>query len=229
MKIKTKVRSFKEVMEIPVPSHRKPMKQWFLFRLVLRIASIPDLFFTRFKCKKIGMEKLGKKQPCLVLMNHSSFIDLEIASTVLFPRSFHIVCTTDGFVGKNWLMRCLGCIPTKKFMQEAADYYAQLCAQEYPSTGDMINYSVVLRMSDRHGQARSVLEQALLYDVDNYRIHMALGSVCYDLGDRSAASRYCSEALQAWKADTSPEKLSESSREIQSLMELSRRLGGGGI
>lgn len=112
-------------------------------------------------------------------------------------------------------------------LAEAIKYYRQLSEQAYASSADMINYSVVLRMSDRHDQARSVLEQALLYDVDNYRIHMALGSVCYDLGDRSAASRYCSEALQAWKADTSPEKLSESSREIQSLMELSRRLGGG--
>ena len=64
------------------------------------------------------MERLGKKQPCLILMNHSSFIDLEIASTILFPRPFNIVCTTDGFVGKNWLMRLLGCIPTKKFMQD---------------------------------------------------------------------------------------------------------------
>ena len=88
MKIKTRQRSYEEVMNIPVPLHKKPMKQWFLFRLVLRIASIPDLLFTGFKCTKIGMEKLGKKQPCLVLMNHSSFIDLEIASTVLFPKSF---------------------------------------------------------------------------------------------------------------------------------------------
>ena len=118
MKIKTRVRSYKQVMDIPVPHHKKPMRQLFLFRLVLRIASIPDLLFTGFKCKKIGMEKLDKKQPCLVLMNHSSFIDLEIASTIFFPRSFHIVCTTDGFVGKNLLMRFLGCIPTKKFMQD---------------------------------------------------------------------------------------------------------------
>ncbi|MBQ7359266.1 MAG: 1-acyl-sn-glycerol-3-phosphate acyltransferase [Lachnospiraceae bacterium] len=118
MKIKTRASSYQQVMDIPVPAHRKPMKQLFLFRLILRIASIPDLFFTRFKCTKIGMERLGKKQPCLILMNHSSFIDLEIASTILFPRPFNIVCTTDGFVGKNWLMRLLGCIPTKKFMQD---------------------------------------------------------------------------------------------------------------
>ena len=114
-------------------------------------------------------------------------------------------------------------------LAQSVQYYRQLSEQAYPSAADLINYSVVLRMSDRHDQARSVLEQALLDDAGNYRIHMALGSVCYDLGDRSAAARYCSEALQAWKADTSQDKLSEGSKEIQSLMELSRRLGVGGI
>ncbi len=29
-----------------------------------------------------------------------------------------IVCTTDGFVGKNRLMRIIGCIPAKKFMSD---------------------------------------------------------------------------------------------------------------
>ena len=49
-------------------------------------------------------------------MNHSCFLDLEIATTLLFPRRFSIVCTSDGFIGKNLLMRLLGCIPTKKFV-----------------------------------------------------------------------------------------------------------------
>ena len=64
------------------------------------------------------MERLGKKEPCLVLMNHSSFIDLKIAATLLARRPFHIVCTNDGFVGKKWLMRRLGCIPTVKFVSD---------------------------------------------------------------------------------------------------------------
>lgn len=116
MKIKLKRKSYDEVLNLTPQKHKKPMKQSFLFRLLLRVVSIPDLFMTRFKVNKIGMEALGKKEPCLVLMNHSSFIDLEIASTVLFPRRFSVVCTSDGFVGKNLLMRFLGCIPTKKFV-----------------------------------------------------------------------------------------------------------------
>ena len=116
MKIKTKEKQYEEVAELPRPKQKKPMRQSFFFRLLLRIASTPDLLFTHFRVTKTNMERLGKREPCLYLMNHSSFIDLEIASVILFPRRFHIVSTTDGFVGKNLLMRFLGCIPTKKFI-----------------------------------------------------------------------------------------------------------------
>ena len=46
------------------------------------------------------------------------FIDLKIAARLLCTRPFHIVCTSDGFVGKRWLMRSIGCIPARKFMTD---------------------------------------------------------------------------------------------------------------
>jgi len=116
MKIKCKNKSYEQVMSIPRPKHQKPLKQGLFWRVLLRIVSIPDLLATRFRVNKIGMERLEKKEPALILMNHSSFIDLKIASTLLFPRRFNVVCTSDGFVGMNWLMRQLGCISTKKFI-----------------------------------------------------------------------------------------------------------------
>lgn len=118
MKIKIKEKSYREVADIQPPKHKKPMKQGFLFRLLLRVVSTPDLLATRFRLKKIGMERLGKREPCLYLMNHSSFIDLELASAVLYPRAYCIVSTTDGLVGKEWLMRQIGCIPTQKFVSD---------------------------------------------------------------------------------------------------------------
>ncbi len=118
MKIKVKNMRYEDVLALPREKYRKPMKQHWIFRLLLRVASVFDLAATEFQCRKIGMEKLGKREPCLVLMNHSSFIDLEIAATILFPRPFNIVCTSDGFVGKSWLMRLIGCIPTKKFVSD---------------------------------------------------------------------------------------------------------------
>lgn len=110
---------YDKVMSLPSYIHRKPKKPNILFRTLVRVASIPDLFSASFKCEKVGMERLKRGESCLYLMNHSSFIDLKIASAILYPKPFNIVCTSDGFVGKNWLMRNLGCIPTKKFVPEA--------------------------------------------------------------------------------------------------------------
>ena len=118
MKIKTKQLSYEEVMALPRPRHRDPMKPWLLLRLVVRLLAIFDLFPTKFTFRTYGMERIGKKEPCLILMNHSSFIDLKIVSRIFFPKPYGIVCTTDGFVGKGWLMRRLGCIPTQKFVSD---------------------------------------------------------------------------------------------------------------
>lgn len=118
MKIKVKNMRYEDVLALPKERYQKPIKPHWIFRLVLRIASVLDLIAVGFQYRKIGMDKIGKREPCLVLMNHSSFIDLEIAATLLFPRPFNIVCTSDGFVGKSWLMRLIGCIPTKKFVSD---------------------------------------------------------------------------------------------------------------
>ncbi|MBQ9112062.1 MAG: 1-acyl-sn-glycerol-3-phosphate acyltransferase [Clostridia bacterium] len=116
MKIRNAEKSYLTVAGMERPAHKRPKKPNLLFRTLLKLVSLPDLIITRFRCRKIGMERLGRKEPCLILMNHSSFIDLKIASSVLYPRAFNIVATLDAFVGKNWLMRQLGCIPTRKFV-----------------------------------------------------------------------------------------------------------------
>ena len=118
MKIKIINRPYHEVVSLAPQKQKKPIRTHPFFRALLKVVSFPDLWATKFHCNRIGMERLGKGEPCLYLMNHSSFIDLEIAANILFPRPFHIVATTDGFVGKNWLMRQIGCIPTKKFVTD---------------------------------------------------------------------------------------------------------------
>ena len=118
MKIKTQEKSYAEVLALPREGHKKPIRQLKVFRMLLKLVSYFDLRATKFTCEKIGMEKLDDKEPCLILMNHSSFIDLEIAADILSDREYHIVCTLDGFVGKKLLMRLLGCISTKKFIND---------------------------------------------------------------------------------------------------------------
>ena len=120
MKIKVIEKPYRQVIEEYKANHKhtKPKKPSIFFRTLMRLVSMPDLIATRFKYEKIGMEKLEKGEPAFYLMNHSSFIDLEIAATVLYPKPFNIVATTDAFFGKEWLMRKIGCIPTKKFSSD---------------------------------------------------------------------------------------------------------------
>lgn len=118
MKIKVTEATYEEAMREAVKEYRNPPNSSLLLRTLVRLYSIPELRSVGFTYTKEGMERLRRKEPCLILMNHSSFIDLEIASRILYPKPFHIVCTSDGFVGKEDIMRRLGCIPTKKFVAE---------------------------------------------------------------------------------------------------------------
>ena len=118
MKTTVKELSYEQVMQLPERKLQKPVKPAPFWRWLIKTLAKADLKATSFKANYIGMEKLGKKEPCLVLMNHSCFMDLEIAETVLYPRPLNIICTSDGFVGKNWLMRSIGCIPTNKFIAD---------------------------------------------------------------------------------------------------------------
>ena len=117
MKIKTRYMDYDRVMALPRPKHRKPLRPNFLLSTVVRVAAILDLFPTRFRYTTEGMEKI-KGQPCLILMNHSSFIDLKIVSKIMYPKGYGIVCTHDTLMGKEWLMRFLGCVPTRKFVSD---------------------------------------------------------------------------------------------------------------
>ena len=76
MKIKLIEKTYDEVMALPKQKHKKPHKPDIFFRTLMRLVSIPDLKKTNFSFERVGMEKLGKNEPALYLMNHSSFIDL---------------------------------------------------------------------------------------------------------------------------------------------------------
>lgn len=119
MKIKVKKMDYDEVLKQPSSKKLPPRRPSILFRTLLKLLSSSDLKATNFTYTQTGMGRWGKNEPALILMNHSSFIDLKIATTVIYPRPFNIVCTSDGFVGKDWLMRRIGCIPTNKFVTDA--------------------------------------------------------------------------------------------------------------
>ena len=117
LKIKTIRMPYEKVMALPRPKHRNPMRPHPFFRGLIRTLSFPTLMKTGFTVRRERMELVGD-QPCLILMNHSSFTDLKIAYGIFFPRPLCIVSTLDSYVGKRWLMPLIGCIPTQKFVSD---------------------------------------------------------------------------------------------------------------
>ena len=118
MKIKTKQMSFDRVMALPRPAHKKPTRTNLFWQTLIQILSLPTLKKTGFTWRGHGMEKIDKKEPVLILMNHSSFTDMKLASGIFYPRKYSIVTTSDAFIGMNWLMRQIGCFPTQKFVND---------------------------------------------------------------------------------------------------------------
>lgn len=118
MKIKTINMPYEEVLSLPEAKHKKPLRQLKVARQLMKAIAAGELKKVHFQCESKSMEGIAEGEPCLYLMNHSSFIDLKIAAALIYPQAYHIVCTSDGFVGKEKIMRFLGCIPTRKFVTD---------------------------------------------------------------------------------------------------------------
>ena len=121
MKIQVKDKDFDEVMALPRYKRKPPKKINLFWRTLIRFLTVFGMAGTGFQYETEGLEKL-KKEPCLILMNHSCFLDLQMVYKILYPKHFCIVCTSDGFVGfggfMGWLMRTIGCIPNNKLIKE---------------------------------------------------------------------------------------------------------------
>ena len=118
MKIKVIEKSYEQVMALPQPKHEKPRRMGMFWRVLIKLLSATNLMRYHVKYEEDGMERLLKDEPCLVLMNHSSFIDMQLVGDYLFPRPFSVVTTTDAYVGLAWVLKAIGCIPTQKFVPD---------------------------------------------------------------------------------------------------------------
>ena len=98
MKITTCQKSYKEVMALPRPKHRDPMKPSRLLGTVVRLVSLPTMLKTKFSYTTERMELVGD-QPCLILMNHSSFTDMKMAFGIFYPKPLGIVTSVDAMSG----------------------------------------------------------------------------------------------------------------------------------
>lgn len=119
MKIKTRKLTYDEVLKLPRLKHKKPLKPSRFLATVVKIVSDSTLRQTNFSYTTERMELVGKNEPCLILMNHSSFTDMKLAFGIFYPRRMGIVTSVDamsGILGK--LMRLLGCTPTHKYVSD---------------------------------------------------------------------------------------------------------------
>ncbi|MCR5476259.1 MAG: hypothetical protein K6E92_01380 [Lachnospiraceae bacterium] len=117
MKIRTKTITYEEAAALPSWEHQKPKKPSAILAAVARMALGGELKQVDFSCERVDLDRAGDG-PWLILMNHCSFTDLAVAFEVLKGRPFSIVCTSDALVGKEALVRSLGCIPTRKFVSD---------------------------------------------------------------------------------------------------------------
>ena len=122
MKTTIKKLDYEKVMALPRPERKLPRKAGMFWRTLIRVLSFFAMLGTKFTYTTERMELLGKDEPCLVLMNHTCFQDMEVAYRILYPRPLNIVASNDGFIGffglMEWLMRTIGCIPTQKFVSD---------------------------------------------------------------------------------------------------------------
>jgi len=122
MKTTVKQMAFDKVMALPRYPHKAPRKPGIFWRTLIRLLTCIGMAGTKFTYETERMELLGKDEPCLILMNHSCFLDMQIAYRILYPRAFNIIATSDSFVGlgglMEWVMRSIGCVPTQKFVTD---------------------------------------------------------------------------------------------------------------
>ena len=121
MKTTIKHMDYDAVMALPRPKYKAPRRPGLFWRLLIQVLSFFGLMGSGFRYEA-ELDGIGKDEPCLILMNHTCFLDMEIAHKILFPRIFNIVASNDGFIGffglMEWVMRSIGCIPTQKFVSD---------------------------------------------------------------------------------------------------------------
>ena len=89
--------------------------KWYLRPLTYALIA-PDV--AKHKCiiKKINTE--GLKPPFVLLCNHNAFMDFKVATKAIYPWRANYVVAIDGFIGREKLLRDVGCICKRKFTND---------------------------------------------------------------------------------------------------------------
>ena len=91
---------------------KRPSAFWYGLERTLEVFLLPHVRIKRINCD-------GLKPPYLVIASHSSFTDFPTVNRAIRCRSTWVV-SVEEFVGRDWLMRQIGCIYKRKFTNEIA-------------------------------------------------------------------------------------------------------------
>ena len=95
---------------------RPPMRQKTYLKVLTWILSFPMVWLRRLKINRENMK--GLKPPYLLLCTHKSFIDFMVTTACTFPHRANYVVAIDGFIGREKLLRNVGCICKRKFTND---------------------------------------------------------------------------------------------------------------
>lgn len=94
-----------------LPINRKPYT-----RPIIKLLYSGEVKKCNVTVNKINME--GIKPPYLLLCNHNSFVDFKVAMEAFYPDKANFVVAIDGFINREWLLRDVGCICKRKFVND---------------------------------------------------------------------------------------------------------------
>lgn len=89
--------------------------KWYL-RPLTYLLSVPDTKKHGLKIIKKGID--GLKPPYLLLCNHNAFMDFKAATAAIYPSRANYIVAIDGFIGREKLLRNVGCICKRKFTND---------------------------------------------------------------------------------------------------------------
>ena len=93
-----------------------PIRQPIYLMGLIYLLSFFATLFKKHKVERINMK--GLKPPYLMLSNHMSFVDFELAALGTFPHRVNNVVNIDGYYRRPWLMEWIGAICTRKFTMD---------------------------------------------------------------------------------------------------------------
>lgn len=95
---------------------KEPVRTKWYLKPLTKLLSAPDMLIHRPYIRRHGTNEL--KPPYLLLCNHNAFMDFKVATQVIFPHSANYVVAIDGFIGREGLLRNVGCICKRKFTSD---------------------------------------------------------------------------------------------------------------